>query len=289
MRHDITELFCFVDDFCKVLNDEFSRHQLSGTTKKPTRVPGLSNSEIVTILLMFQTSKMKTFKYFYNDYMPFYRDEFPQLPSYDRFIALQSRVVQIITIFFLCLRNKNADIAFIDSTPIRVCHNKRIFNHRVFDGLAARGKSTMGWFFGFKLHLAIDPEGNIINSQLTPGNVNDLKPVEDLVADFHGLLLGDRGYICQELFQKLFEKGVKFVTGIKKNMKNILMDLKEKMLLRKRSIIETVFGYMKQTMMLEHSRHRSSKNFLIHLLSTLVAYQLKHTKPTIAPLLQEIS
>ncbi|GHU14781.1 hypothetical protein FACS189449_11940 [Alphaproteobacteria bacterium] len=189
----------------------------------------------------------------------------------------------------MSLRKNDSDSAFVDSTLIRVCHNKRIFNHKVFDGIAARGKSTMGWFLGFKLHLVIDEYGEIINAQLTPGNCDDRAPVEDLIEHFKGKLFGDRGYISKELFQKLYLKGVKLVTGIKKGMKNILMDIKEKILLRKRSIIETVFGYLKRTMMLEHSRHRSQKNMGIHVMSTLVAYQLLCKKPAITPIFQMIS
>jgi hypothetical protein len=144
-------------------------------------------------------------------------------------------------LLFLCLRKSDSNTAFVDSTPIRVCHNKRIFDHKVFDGLAARGKSTMGWFFGFKLHLAIDEKGNIINSKMTPGNCDDREPVEDLLKNFQGTLFGDKGYISKDLFLELYKKGIKFVTGLKKGMKNVLMDLKEKILLRKRSISETVY------------------------------------------------
>jgi hypothetical protein len=185
----------------------------------------------------------------------------------------------------LCLRKNDSNTAFVDSTSIKVCNNKRIFNHKVFKGIAERGKSTMGWFFGFKLHLVIDKKGEIINAQLTPGNTDDRKPVEELTSNFQGVMFGD---ISKNLFQKLFEKGIKLITGLKKGMKNMLMPLKEKILLRKRSVIETVFGYMKNTLMLEHSRHRSPKNFLVHILSTVTAYQLTPKKPSISPIFKEI-
>jgi hypothetical protein len=289
MNHDITELFCFVDDFCKAFDEEIAKHQLPQNFKKPTRIPGITNSEIVTILLIFQTSYMKNFKHFYLRCREKYLAEFPNMPSYERFLTLKPRVVPILTALFLSLRKNDSDTAFVDSTPIRVCNNKRIFNHKVFDGLAERGKSTMGWFFGFKLHLVIDEKGEIVNAQLTAGNTDDRKPVEELMSHFQGVMFGDKGYISKDLFRKLFEKGIKLVTGLKKGMKNMLIPLKEKILLRKRSIIETVFGYMKNTLMLEHSRHRSPKNFLIHILSTLVAYQLTPKKPSISPLFKEIS
>ena len=149
MNHDITELFCFIDDFCKAFDEELTKRQLSQNSKKPTRVPGLTSSEILTILLMFQTSYMVNFKRFYLHCMEKYRREFPNMPSYERFLTLKPRVVPIITALFMCLRKNDSNIAFVDSTPIRVCNNKRIFNHKVFAGLAERGKSTMGWFFWF--------------------------------------------------------------------------------------------------------------------------------------------
>jgi hypothetical protein len=295
MRHDITELYCLVDDFCKVYDEETSPHRLvknSGnikkTMRKPTRSPGLCVSEIITILLMFQNSHMKNFKSFYLYRMPEYRCEFPKMPSYERFLTLQSRVVPIMMMLFVCLIKSNSNTAFVDSTPIRVCNNKRIFNHKVFKGLAERGKSTMGWFFGLKLHLIINENGNVVNAQLTPGNCDDRKPVEDLIVNFQGDMFGDKGYISKELFRTLYEKGVKLVTGLKKGMKNILMPLRDKILLRKRSIVETVFGFLKNTMMLEHSRHRSVKNFLTHIAGTIIAYQLMPNKPSITPIFKEI-
>jgi hypothetical protein len=171
------------------------------------------------------------------------------MPTYERFLTLKPGVVPILTALFMSLRKNDSDIAFVDSTPIKVCNNKRIFTHKVFKGLAEREKSTMGWFFGFKLHLVIDEKGEIINAQLTLGNCDDRKPVEELMAHFQGVIFGNKGYISEDLFPKLFEKGIKSVTGLKKRMRNILMPLKEKILLRKRSIIETVFGYMKHTLM----------------------------------------
>jgi hypothetical protein len=232
---------------------------------------------------------MKNFKSFYLYRMPEYQCEFPNMPSYERFLTLQSRVVPIMMAMFMCFTKNDSNTAFVDSTPIRVCNNKRIFNHKVFRGVAERGKSTMGWFFGFKLHLLIDTEGNVINAQLTPGNCDDRKPVEDLIFNFQGDMFGDKGYVSKDLFSRLYERGVKLITGLKKGMENMLMPLRDKILLKKRSLIETVFGYMKNIMMLEHSRHRSKKNFLTHIAGTLISYQLMPHKPSITPIFKEIT
>ena len=174
-------------------------------------------------------------------------------------------------------------ISFADSTAIKVCHNKRIFNHKVFSGIAQRGKSTMGYFFGFKLHLIVNDKGEILNSVITPGYVDDRKPLEDarFLEKVYGKLFADKGYIGQQLFDKLFIDGIQLITGIKRNMKNSLMPLQDKILLRKRSIIETINDELKNICQIEHSRHRSFGNFITNLISGLLAYSFLPKKPSI--------
>jgi hypothetical protein len=181
-----------------------------------------------------------------------------------------------------CHEATNTGISYIDSTPIAVCQPKRISRNKVFSGIARLGKSTNGWFLGFKLHLVINEIGEIQSLCLTQGNTNDRKPVAYLTKRLTGLLFGDKGYIKQELFKELQERGLKFITGIRKKMKNHLMLLFEKILLRKRSIIETVFCILKYHFELEHTRHRSVWNAIVHIFSTLIAYCLKPTKPAIS-------
>lgn len=178
---------------------------------------------------------------------------------------------------WLCEKSKNTGISYIDSTPIAICHAKRISKNKVFDGIAKLSKSSYGWFFGFKLHLVINDKGEIHSLTLTKGNVDDKKTVSHLTKKLTGLLFGDKAYIKKELFQELFDRGLKLVTKVKKNMKNALISLNENILLRKRSIIETVFGYLKNRLEIEHTRHRSPTNFLIHIFSTLISYSMKPT------------
>lgn len=190
------------------------------------------------------------------------------------------RVFSIFVALLCSILKPTQGIGYVDATSIAVCHPKRIRAHKVFSGLAAIGKTTKGWFMGLKLHLIISDRGELINVAITPGNIDDRKPVPKLVKKFLGILCGDKGYVSKALFSKLYAGGVKLITGLKCNMKNCLMSLHEKMLLRKRSIIETVFGYLKNTMQLEHTRHRSPINAFIHILSTLIMYQLKPSKPS---------
>ena len=118
-------------------------------------------------------------------------------------------------------------IPFVDSTPIRVCDNKQIFNHKVFNGIATRGKSTVGYFFSFKLHVIVNETGDILNFVITQGNVDDRTPVKEdnLLKNVFGKLFADRGYISQELFEQLFVKDIQLVTRIKGNIKNRLMSI----------------------------------------------------------------
>ncbi len=97
----------------------------------------------------------------------------------------------------------------------------------------------------------------------------------NLTQKLTGLLFRDKGYIKKDLFHELFDRGLKLVTSIKKGMQNSLMALNEKILLRKRSIIETVFGSLKNKFEIEHTRHRSTVNFLVHIFSTLVSYSMQ--------------
>lgn len=282
MKKDITELFIYIDDFCKQYELFMNKDKLP-LTRCPTRTPGLHVSEIMTIILLFHQSPTKNFKSFYERYLPLYIDDFPHLPSYNRFVELKQRCLghfhALLTI--LCALAEQTGIGYIDSTRIPVCHNKRLSRHTVFKGLAALGKSSMGWFFGFKLHLIINEKGGLLGTFLTPGNTDDRKPVRSMTQRLTGLLFGDKGYIDQKLFDDLFERGLKLVTGIKAKMKNKLMPLKEKILLRKRSVIETVNGVLKNDFQISHTRHRSPINAFIHIFSTLVAYVLKAKKPAI--------
>lgn len=281
MKKDITELFCYIDDFCKVA-DAFQKTGKIGEERSPTRIPSLTISEIITIMLLYHTSPCKNFKYFYKSYLQLYKPEFPNLISYQRFITLMSRTLP----YFLCLLKcllVNADhVHFVDATSLAVCHNKRIKRHKVFKLFAKRGKTSMGWFYGLKLHLIINRRGEVANFKLTSGNCDDRKPVPEMAQELSGLMVGDKGYIGENLFKYLFGKGLKLITGIKKNMKNKLLEIPEKMLLRKRSIIETVFDYLKNKMELSHTRHRSPINSFVHIFSTLVAYSLNPKKPRIS-------
>ena len=280
IQESLTKNFVLFDDFCQKVLPVYCKKLIGD--RKITREPGLTLSEMMAIIVTFQTSQFRTFKHYYLTLLSFHKDLFPNLPSYSRIVQLEPRVMVPLCIYFRrAAKGVCTGISFTDSTKLKVCENKRIFHHKTFEGLAKRGKSTMGWFFGFKLHLIVNDRGDILNFSLTSGNVDDRVPTEKLCEGIVGKLFGDRGYVSEPLFSTLFKKGIFFFTSVKKNMKNKLVHTIDKVLLRKRAVIETINDHLKNVCQLEHSRHRSFNNFLVNLLSSIVAYQLLDKKPAI--------
>jgi len=282
MDNDIVALFCDVDDFCIIFEPQFNKWLIQDGSKKRTRKSNLILSEVMTITIWFHASGYRTFKdYYKKEVIPHLQWAFHHLVSYNRFVELMSQALFPLCCYLLTRKGKCSGISFIDSTPITVCHNRRIKSNKVFSDTAQRGKNSIGWFYGFKLHLIVNDQGELLAFRFTPGNVDDREPVPDIIKDLFGKLFGDRGYISQELFDLLFGQGIQLVTKLKKNMKNKLMPLFDKLMLRKRAIIETINDQLKNISQIEHSRHRSVVNFLVNIVSALIAYTHKEKKPSL--------
>jgi hypothetical protein len=283
----ITEIFCIADDFCKEFAEDVKKHQISSGNgiKRRNRPCAMSDSEIMTILLCFHFGSFRNFKHYYLFYVKEHlRKEFPNQLSYNRFIEIEHKVAIPMVLFLkLICFGQCSGITFVDSTKIAVCHNKRIKRNRVFKGMAEIGKTSVGWFYGFKLHLVCNDRGELLNFCITRGNVDDRNPdvLNVLSKNLFGKLYGDKGYISSSLFELLFNDGIHLVTGIKSNMKNRLMSLRDRILLRKRSVIETINDELKNICQIEHSRHRGTTNFLMNLLAALAAYCFFDKKPSI--------
>lgn len=279
---DILSVFCQIDDFCRRFEPAWRQHSLASAGKKRNRTSRLSLSEIMTILVLFHDPHYRTFKHFYlRQVREHWQAEFPALPSYSRFVELIPTALLPLYAYLQTRRGSCTGIQFIDSLPIRVCHNRRIHSHKVFAGLAQRGKSSMGWFYGFKLHLVINEQGEVLGLTLTPGQVDDRQPVPQLVHKLWGKLFGDRGYISQKLFEQLWAAGLQLVTKLKRNMKNKLMPLLDKLLLRKRALIECVNDQLKNISQIEHTRHRSAVNGMVNIVAAVVAYTFQPKKPAL--------
>jgi hypothetical protein len=279
----LLELFVDVDDFCLVFLPKWQKRLVSDGSKKRLRQGQLRMSEIMTIIIYFHQSHYRDFKTYYLEYVcKHLRGEFPNLVSYERFVCLMPSAFGPLCAYLKSQFGKCSGISFIDSTAITVCDNHRIHNHKVFEGVAERGKGSMGWFYGLKLHFVVNDRGEILACQLTTGNVDDRKPVPDLCKDLFGKLIADRGYISQALFEQLMETfNVQLITRLRSNMKNRLMPLIDKILLRKRAIIESVVDQLKNISQIEHTRHRSPINAFINILAGLIAYCLQPKKPSL--------
>jgi hypothetical protein len=280
---DMVTIFCDIDDFCqRQWSTPLPLLPSCAGKRKGSRGASLALSEIMTILVFFHASHYRTFKHFYQGHLlgPG-RAEFPHMPSYTRFVELISMALVPLCAYVQTRKGQPTGIQFIDSLPIRVCHNRRIHSHRVFTGLAQRGKGSMGWFYGFKLHLVINEKGELLGLSLTPGNTDDRRPVAKLVRQLWGKLFGDRGYLGQALFEQLWVQGLQLITKLKRNMKNRLLPLWDKLLLRKRALIECVNDQLKNISQIEHTRHRSAANGLVNMLAAVVAYTFQPKKPAL--------
>ena len=282
---NLIEIFCILDEFCKYFTPELRKHTLDTSDKRRRNRPcRMSDSEVMTILVLFHTMRHRDLKSFYLGYVCNHmRREFPNRLSYNRFVERQAKVGLHLLLFLqTCALGKCTGISIIDSTPLASCHIKRAHSHKTMRGWAARGKCTMGWFYGFKAAHCHKRPREIIQWTLTPGNVDDREPLKD--KDFthrlFGKLFADRGYISRELFETLFVDDIHLVTKLKKNMKNSLMNLHDKILLRKRALVETVNDELKNVCQIEHTRHRCIDNFASNLVAGLIAYNLLSKKPS---------
>ena len=285
----LTSIFCDVDDFCKEFEQEWRKilienqdGGLIGDKKRRNRKSELTLSEAITIVIMFHKTRHRTFKDYYQRYvLAFLKPYFPKLLSYSRFVNLMKTCLFPLFVFSQGCLGECTGISFVDSTILTVCHARRINSHRVFKKIAKRGKTSTGWFYGVKLHLIINNVGEILAFMLTAGNIDKRVPVPELSKDVFGKIFGDKGYISQDLFHKLYKKGLQIITRLKRNMKNKLMNIVDKILLRSRGIIESVNNKLKADCQIEHHRHRSPWNFLVNLVSGIVAYAYDPKKPTI--------
>lgn len=280
MFERLVETFCAVDDFCKAFLPHWEAYLLSNGSAPRGPAPGLCVSEIITILLMLHGSGCKYLKSFYTGAGgEVLRRYFPGMPCYQRFVTLQPNVLVPLLGFLLSRRGQRTGIYYIDSTALAVCHNRRIGRHKTFAGLAARGKTSMGWFFGFKLHLVFNHLNEIVAVKLTPGNVHDGTPLEQLTRHLTGKLFGDKGYLGKQRAAALLKRGLVLLTKVRKNMKALPLTLIDKLLLNARNMAETIIGHIKAFSSLNFPRHRAPINAFLHLLAALTAYQLNPIKP----------
>jgi hypothetical protein len=279
----LEELFCSVDDFCQMFEPLWHQQRLADGHTQRHRTAQLTLSEMMTIQIAFHHSHYRTFKAFYLEKVcTDWRDAFPRLVSYQRFIEWTPSILIPLSVYLHRCFGSCTGISVMDATKLQVCHNRRINTHKVFKGIAQRAKTSVDWFYGLKLHLVCNDQGELLNFTLTAGNTDDRQPVLKLLKGLTGKVLADRGYISQTLFETLLtQMGIQLLTKPKRNMKNKLMPLMDKLLIRKRSIIETIIDQLKNISQIEHSRHRSPVNCLVNLVCGLIAYGHQPKKPSL--------
>lgn len=284
LMFSLEELFCAVDDFCRGFEPHWKQQLLGYGLQMRNRPRSLSLSEIMTILIAFHQSCYRNFKTYYQAKVQTeWTDAFPGLVSYQRFIEwIPGTLVPMCAYLRSCFGSCSG-ISFMDSTSLRVCHNRRIERNKVFKNVAARGKTSVDWFKGFKLHLVVNDRGELLNILLTPGNTDDRTPVPKLLQQLFGKVFADKGYVSQKLAKQLLNTtGIQLITKLKRNMKQRLLPLNDRLMLRRRSIIETIIDQLKNISQIEHSRHRSPVNCFVNILGGLIAYSHHPKKPSIA-------
>jgi len=265
--------FCRIDDFC-IIYEEHQKHKLISNHKRQYGCkPKLSTSEVMTILIMFQSVKYRTFKSFYTEFIEIYwKIYFPSAPSYNRFVELIPSALVPLTEFIASHPVIHSGVYYVDATKLPVCHNLREKRHKVFSLFAGKSKTSTGWFFGLKLHLVVNNLCEIMSIRVTRGNVDDRTPLPDMCKSLKGMLFGDRGYISKPKADLLESQGLKLITTLKKNMKKVTRTKYENQLLRQRGIIETLLDHLKNSLMLWHTRHRSPVNGCTHLMACLASW-----------------
>lgn len=284
LMFSLEELFCSADDFCQAFEPRWKQQLLGSGLKLRNRPCRLRLSEIMTILIAFHQSCYRNFKTYYQDKVQSeWASAFPGLVSYHRFIEWVPETLVPMCAYLRSCFGKCSGISFIDSTSLRVCHNRRLERNKVFEDVAVRGRTSVDWFFGFKLHLVVNDRGELLNIILTPGNTDDRTPVPKLLQQLFGKVFADKGYVSQKLAQQLLKTaGIQLITKLKRKMKQRLIPLNDRLLLRKRSIIETIIDQLKNISQIEHSRHRSPVNCFVNILGGLIAYCHQPKKPSIA-------
>lgn len=280
----LIEIYVNCDDFLKDFLKSYFQNQITGK-KTVTREPCLSPSEIMSICIYYHLTGYKCFQYYYTEFVcKQLKPYFPNLVSYDRFVSLMPRVMPLFMIYLNTHRTgEETGIYYADSKKLPVCDNRRIKQHKVFTSIADRGKSSTGWFYGFKVFIIVNQYGQLMKCAVTKASKadNNLEWMKTFFAGFKGLMFTDKGFLSSKAFDFLYAKGLKLITGVRANMKNKFVNMKEKLLHKKRGMIEAVNDILMTVCDIDHTRHRSPLNFMVNLLSGLVAYTFFDKVPSI--------
>ncbi|MFA5831579.1 MAG: IS982 family transposase [Candidatus Paceibacterota bacterium] len=274
-------IFCFVDDFIKGIfnNIKFALARPDQNTP-PTKKHNLSIAEIVALCIFRFFSGIKNWKDFYRHVRSYHAKDFPNLPNYQNFISAANRLSGFAAIliqgFMQIFKNGTSvdDKKFTDSTRLPVCEIKREFSHKVAKNIATKSKSTMGWFYGFRLHIISNELLQILSFKITTATVDERVALEMMWKDIFGMIIADAGYIGKEWKDKAAELGKNLFTGVRANMKKIMTEAQHQ-LFKLRQKVEIVFSVLKLRFGLVTTLPRPELGYLAHYLWCIAAYQLK--------------
>lgn len=273
------QIYSIIDEFIKAaeLDKNFSFLIKNWNGKRgPKR--RLSITQVISLNLLRFEAHIKDLKAFHRIVKAM--DLIPGMPNYENFLKASNRSFPVMALFmqFLLAQNRlrnESGIHFIDSTPVSTCLNRRISSHKVTKGFASRGKSTKGWFYGFKLHGVCSENGLLESLVFTGGNINDSRMAGKVTENLKGKFFCDAGYLKKaEDLAKLAESGRFICAAARKNMDR-LMTCEQREHLRKRNIIESGWGVLKQNYFLEYHQARCMDGLFRHYASCISAYILQ--------------
>lgn len=276
-------MFVEADDLIMAYESYLAANRLKQV--KPTRKPGLCPSEIVTIIAAYHLSGYKNFEYYYHRcILGHYAALFPKAPTYKRFLNYIGRCVDLMCLwaYYTTQQSQRTGLYFVDAKKLPVCHLRREKSNRVFSGIARKGKTSTGWFYGLKIHLIINNLGQAVAFDLSAGNVadNNAELLQRMTNGLQGICVGDKGYLTK-LFDQFYQSGLHLVTKPRKNMKKLPVDAHFNLLIDKRGIIESTFDILSSVCDIDHTRHRSPVNATTHILAALVGYHYLDNKPRV--------
>jgi hypothetical protein len=273
----LLKLFVFIDDFVELI--ERKQLKLVGKTNPQGVKSKLSVSELITLSIYRYVMRFQDWKNYWKFIEGYHEGEFEDLPDYSNFLVQQKQHIQLVMLMLNLLMAMNRvaytkgkqRIMFVDTTDLPVCTNKREFTHKVCRKHARKGKTTKGWFYGFKLHLVCDLDGNLLSIRISAGNVDGRPMLGSLLKELMGLLVADAGYISSKWFAKLRKQDIHLFNAVKANMKK-LMTVGQHQLLKLRQRVESVFSILKLRLGLVSTLPRSVEGYQFHYLMVCLTY-----------------
>ena len=274
-------IYVFVDNFIKqILQSIFPAIERPCRNHPPTKTYNLGVAELASLAIFRFFTGHRNWKDFYKFVKTYHQQDFPNLPTYGNFLKAMNKLSSLAAILlqgFINVFQKTTakeKLKFADGSRLRVCEIKREFSHKVCFGLASKSKSTMGWFYGFKLHIISNELMQILNLKITTATYDERKALEMMWDNIFGTIVADAGYVGKKYQEKARKNGKILFTCVRANMKKVMTKTQHQ-ILRLRQKVETVFSVLKLRLGLETTLPRSPKGFFAHYLWCITAYQMK--------------